>query len=159
MSIQIRPFQDLDFPELLRIDQACFEPGIAYDEPTLEYFVRRLYNHTLVIVDDSQILGFGVAAMTRTRGRSHAGHIITLDLLPEVRGKGYARALLQRLESLLAQDGAVNVSLEVDVRNTRAIGFYRKMEYQQERILKNYYGNGRDALRMSRRLEDSRTTL
>lgn len=157
MSIEIRPVEDSDFAALLRIDQACFEPGIAYDGPTLEYFVRRLYSHTLVLVDDSQIVGFGVAAMTRTRGRSPAGHIITLDLLPEVRGKGYGRALLQRLESLLAQDGALNVSLEVDVRNTRAIDFYRKMEYQQERILKNYYGNGKDALRMSRQMDAGQT--
>ncbi|HEY3129343.1 MAG TPA: GNAT family N-acetyltransferase [Acidobacteriota bacterium] len=150
MSIQVRHFQDPDFPELLRIDQACFEPGIAYDEPALDYFVRRVFSHTLVLVDDSQILGFGVAAVTRSRGRLPAGHIITLDLLPEARGKGYGRILLQQLESLLEQDGAVTVILEVDVRNTQAIGFYRKMGYRQERILRNYYGEKRDALRMSR---------
>src|SRR2546425_4517364 len=117
MTIQIRSYQEEDFPELLRIDQACFEPGIAYDEPALDYFVRRVFSHTLVLADDSQILGFGVAALTRSRGRSPAGHIITLDLLPEARGKGYGRTLLQRLESLLEQDGATKVILEVDVRN------------------------------------------
>ena len=153
MSIEIRPIQDSDFPELLRIDQACFEPGIAYDEPALDYFIRRVFSRTLVLVDDSQILGFGVAALTRARGRSPAGHIITLDLVPEARGKGYGRTLLQRLESLLEQDGATRVILEVDVRNTQAIGFYRKMGYRQERILKNYYGKRRDALRMSRLLK------
>lgn len=152
MSIHVRPFQDQDFPQLLRIDQSCFEPGIAYDDVALDYFVYQIYSHTLVLVVNSTIVGFGIAAIAS--GKLPSGHIITLDLLPEVRGQGHGRWLLRQLETRLVTDGVAEVSLEVDVRNKKVVGFYRKMGYGQERRLKDYYGKGRDALRMVRSLVD-----
>ncbi|HEV8130875.1 MAG TPA: GNAT family N-acetyltransferase [Acidobacteriota bacterium] len=151
--VQIRHFQDSDFSELLKIDRACFEPGIAYDEVALDYFVRQIYSHTLVLVIDSKIAGFGIAAISRHRARRPTGHIITLDLLERVQGQGHGRSLLRRLEAKLEQDGAAEIVLEVDARNTQAIGFYQKMGYLEKQRLRNYYGTGKDALRMGRLLE------
>ncbi|MBI4456273.1 MAG: GNAT family N-acetyltransferase [Acidobacteria bacterium] len=152
MIAHIRHFRDDDFSRLLQIDQACFEPGIAYDESTLRRLVYQISSHTLVLVDDSRIVGFGIAAISGTRSRHPTGHIITLDLLAEARGQGYGQSLLRELESRLKAEGASRVNLEVDVRNERAIGFYLHMGYTSERILKNYYREGRDAIRMTRQL-------
>ncbi|MBI2822140.1 MAG: GNAT family N-acetyltransferase [Acidobacteria bacterium] len=152
MIAQIRLFRDEDFARLLQIDQVCFDPGIAYDASTLRYFLYHLWSDTLVIERDSEVVGFGIAAVTRRRGPGLDGRIITLDLLPPMRGRGYGRDLLQKLESWLAAEGALAVSLEVDVRNTAAIGFYQRMGYREGRRLKDYYGRGRDALRMERLL-------
>lgn len=148
MIAQIRPFLDKDFFTLLQIDRACFEPGIAYDEAALRHFVYQISSRTLVLVVDSKVAGFGISAMTWGRGGRRTGHIITLDLLPEVRGLGHGRLLLRRLEEELTENGTSQVTLEVDVRNRGAIAFYRKMGYKEERQLKDYYGRGRDGLRM-----------
>ena len=106
-------------------------------------------SHALVLIDDSRVVGFGIAAITRSRGKAVEGHIITLDLLPQARGHGYGRELLRRLEENLADDGAAAVFLEVDARNSQAIGFYLKMGYRERRRLRNYYGRGRDAIEMT----------
>ncbi|HEY2930896.1 MAG TPA: GNAT family N-acetyltransferase [Acidobacteriota bacterium] len=149
MSDCIRPFQEADLPKLLEIDRACFEPGIAYDHFVLDFFIRRILSVTLVLMVDSDIAGFGIAAPERMRGKI-TGHIITLDLLPQARGKGYGRRLLQELESQLKKLGATDYGLEVDVRNAPAIAFYKKMSYRPARKLRNYYGPGKDAWKMVR---------
>lgn len=156
MIAQIRQFQDEDFSKLLQIDQACFEPDIAYDDSALYYFLYQIHSHTLVLVDSSGIVvGFGIAALTQWRGRTCTGHLVTLDLLPAVRRRGYGTSLLRQLEQRLAADGVTQVVLEVDVGNSSAIAFYLEMGYKRERRLKDYYGRGRDALRMTRQFSDS----
>ena len=146
----IRPFQDLDFSTLLEIDGKCFEPGIAYDEEELRHFLHEIRNFALVLVLESRVAGFGIVGWSQRKTR--VGHLITLDLLPEFRGLGHGKSLLRALEQCLEKIGATRVTLEVDVRNTAAIGFYRKMGYQRDRRLEDYYGRGKDALRMFRSL-------
>jgi ribosomal-protein-alanine N-acetyltransferase len=152
MIAQIRSFLDHDFAKLLEIDQICFQPHIAYDVAALRYFLYQIDSHALVLINDSGVVGFGIAATTGSRGNRVEGHIITLDLLPQARGHGHGRELLRHLEENLADDGAATVFLEVDARNSRAIGFYLKMGYRERRRLKNYYGRGRDAIEMTSQL-------
>ena len=149
MIAQIRSFLDHDFAKLLEIDQICFQPRIAYDAAALHHFLYQIDSHALVLISDSGVVGFGIAAVTGSRGNRVEGHIITLDLLPQARGHGYGRELLRRLEENLADDGAAAVFLEVDARNSQAIGFYLKMGYRERRRLRNYYGRGRDAIEMT----------
>jgi ribosomal-protein-alanine N-acetyltransferase len=148
----VRPYQESDFSRLLEIDRICFEPGIAYDEAALRYFLYHSQSLTLVLECDGSVSGLGIAAR-KPGGAKPRGHIITLDLLPGVRGKGFGRTLLERLEQWLAGQGAVEAQLEVDQRNTGAIGFYLKMGYRKERQLLHYYGKGLHACRMAHRLQ------
>ena len=54
-----------------------------------------------------------------------------IDLLPEAQGRGWGRRLMTAMEELLASDGSPGVHLGTSLRNERAIGFYRRLGYEE----------------------------
>jgi ribosomal-protein-alanine N-acetyltransferase len=157
VSFHIRPFQKTDFEELWRMDQICFDPQLAYSRPELAVYMRRPGAFTRVAVSPSgeaqngtiseKIVGFIVAEVRRA-----AGHIITIDVLPETRRSGIGSSLLQAAEDRLRQAGAIVVELETAVDNAAAIQFYKRKEYFVEKTVRGYYSNQLDALVMRKDL-------
>src|SRR5580693_5935173 len=93
---RIRQFEKADFDTLWRIDQACFDPQLAYSRPEMAFYMRRPGSFTLVAEGDgggnngaapSSILGF-IVAETRRK----TGHIITIDVIADVRRAGVGSA-------------------------------------------------------------------
>ena len=139
------------------MDQICFDPQLAYSRPELAVYMRRPGAFTLVAVSPSgeaqngtiseKIVGFIVA-----EARRRAGHIITIDVLPETRRSGIGSSLLQAAEDRLRQAGAIVVELETAVDNAPAIQFYKRKEYFVEKTVRGYYSNQLDALVMRKDL-------
>jgi ribosomal protein S18 acetylase RimI-like enzyme len=145
---RIRQSEKADFDMLWRIDQACFDPQLAYSRPG---------SFTLVAEGDevrgngsapSPILGF-IVAETRRK----TGHIITIDVVAEARRAGVGSALLSAAETQLVQAGAVAVALETPVNNDAAIRFYKQKGYFVEKMVAGYYSGRLDALVMTKELE------
>ena len=138
------------------MDQICFEPLLAYSRPELAVYMRRPGAFTLVaesVTDEAsqgsspKIVGFIVA-----EGRGRAGHIITIDVLPEVRRAGVGSTLLQAAEDRLRAVGVTVVELETAVDNAAAIQFYKRKDYFVEKTVPGYYSNHLDALVMQKDL-------
>lgn len=53
-----------------------------------------------------------------------------LFVLPEFRGKGLARALMQSAEKVAANSGATKIALQVESKNLAALELYEKMGYR-----------------------------
>ena len=163
MPFCIRPFEKADFETLWRIDQACFDPQLAYSRPEMAFYIRRPGSFTLVAVDEGGkgrgnngaaagtssggILGF-IVAETR---RAH-GHIITIDVVEKARRSGVGSALLQAAEEQLLRAGAAAVALETPVNNEPAIRFYKQKGYFVQKTVPGYYSNQLDALVMTKEL-------
>lgn len=62
--------------------------------------------------------------------RAYPAHV-HIDLLPRLQGRGYGRRLMTALFEALARAGARGVHLGVSARNTRAIGFYRRLGMEE----------------------------
>ncbi len=161
VSFRIRPFQKPDFEALWQMDQICFDPQLAYSRPELAVYMRRPGAFTLVTVSETdetgryspepeKIVGFIVA-----EARRREGHIITIDVLPELRRAGIGSSLLQAAEDRLRAAGATVVELETAVDNAAAIQFYKRKEYFVERTVPGYYSNHLDALVMRKELRGS----
>jgi ribosomal-protein-alanine N-acetyltransferase len=157
VPFRIRQFERADFDTLWRIDQACFDPQLAYSRPELAFYMRRPGSFTLVAESHeiasngkapSSILGF-IVAETRRR----TGHIITIDVIAEMRRAGVGSALLSAAETQLVQTGAVGVALETPVNNDAAIRFYKRKGYFVEKTVAGYYSGRLDALVMTKELE------
>jgi ribosomal protein S18 acetylase RimI-like enzyme len=54
-----------------------------------------------------------------------------IDLLPEAQGGGWGRALMEAMHDALRADGSPGVHLGVSARNTRALGFYPHLGYEE----------------------------
>ena len=150
MPFQIRQFEKADFDTVWRIDQACFNPQLAYSPPELAFYMRRPGSFTLVAEAETGILGFVVA-----ESRRKTGHIITIDVLAEARLAGVGSALLRAAEEQLIGAGAIAVALETPVNNEAAIRFYKRHGYFVEKTVAGYYSNHLDALVMTKELARS----
>jgi [ribosomal protein S18]-alanine N-acetyltransferase len=155
VRFRIRQFQKTDFDTLWRIDQACFEPQLAYSRPELAFYMRRPASFTLVAEDEDGVSGSGIlgfiVAETRRKRRT-TGHIITIDVLVKARRTGVGSALLRAAEEQLSRAGAVQVALETPVNNDAAIRFYKEKGYFVEKTVAGYYSNQMDALVMTKEL-------
>jgi len=148
VSFRIRQFQRADFDTLWRIDQACFDPQLAYSRREMVFYMRRPGSFTLVAEGEGGgILGFIVAETGRK-----SGHIITIDVVAEARREGVGSALLRVAEEQLVRAGAVAVALETPVNNEAAIRFYKQKGYFVEKTVAGYYSNQLDALVMTKEL-------
>lgn len=141
---------------LWRIDQACFDPQLAYSRFELAVYMRRPGSFTLVAESNDVarrkgerkgILGFVVA-----ESRRKLGHVITIDVVADARRQGVGAALLDAAEGQLKQGGVTTIALETPVNNLSAITFYKKRGYFVERTAPGYYSGQLDALVMKKEL-------
>ncbi len=169
MAFRIRKFEKSDFETLWRIDQACFDPQLAYSQREMAFYMRRPGAFTLVAEDESalqnKVRGNGVATaaipsppvvgfVVAESGRS-GGHIITIDVIAAARRAGVGSALLRAAEEQLLRAGASAVALETPVNNASAIRFYKRHGYYVEKTVTGYYSNQIDALVMTKELAQS----
>jgi ribosomal protein S18 acetylase RimI-like enzyme len=182
VRFRIRQFKKADFPTLWQIDQACFEPQLAYSQAELAFYMRRPGSFTLVAEEEAAIEGdkvnegdkvkdrgeggsaggergsageiaeSGILGFIVAENRHQTGHIITIDVIDWARRTGVGSALLEATEGKLLRAGATSVALETPVNNAAAIRFYKSEGYYVEKTVAGYYSNQMDALVMTKEL-------
>jgi [ribosomal protein S18]-alanine N-acetyltransferase len=150
-SAMIRSAVAGDLPRLWDLDRICFEPGIAYSRGQLRRFFEMAGARCLVAESDGKIEGFALGYSDPPE----TAHVVTLDVHPSARRRGLGKRLLEGLLGALASAGAERAVLEVDVRNTGAIAFYRRLGFRKSGRIPSYYGSGLDAFEMERPVSDS----
>jgi [ribosomal protein S18]-alanine N-acetyltransferase len=78
--------------------------------------------------------------------------VLTIGIIPDLRGKGAGARLLARGERDVAQSGARRLFLEVSVENAPARALYQRLGYSQIGRRRGYYGDGSDALVLEKAL-------
>jgi ribosomal protein S18 acetylase RimI-like enzyme len=146
VNITLRSYAPEDFDTLYAIDQACYEPAIAYSKRELRNYLR-FPGGDCVIAEAAggQIAGFCMSAHQDARG-----YIITIDVLDEFRRHGVGSLLLAEIERRLASNGVKEISLETATDNESAIAFWQKHGYRTRGVWKGYYPGPRDAFSMSK---------
>lgn len=142
----LRPcLTDVELRELEALEKLCFPPQDRYDLRTLRVFVSlngigvlRYYNDTL---DPPMLAAFHLFDCL-------AGELITLDVHPDYRGRGVATLLLATSLAKLRSLGHTSATCEIEIRNEVSLRLHAKFGFRPLRILKNYYGPGRDAYLM-----------
>jgi ribosomal protein S18 acetylase RimI-like enzyme len=147
VNITLRNFDPDDFDTLYEIDQACYEPEVAYSKRELRSYLRFSGSDCLVAEAEKQIAGFCVSAR-----RDHLGYIVTIDVLPQFRRDHVGTKLLNEIERRLASNGVREITLETATDNDSAVAFWSKHGYRNRGIKKDYYPGGRDAFAMSKTL-------
>src|SRR6202790_5783869 len=156
VRFRIRQFEKADFDTLWRIDQACFDPQLAYSRPEMAFQMRRPGWFTLVAeAEGSEIPGNGILGFIVAETRRKSGHIITIDVVAEARRAGVGSALLGAAEDQLLRAGVVAVALETPVNNAAATRFYKQKGYFVEKTVAGYYSGQMDALVMTKELARS----
>jgi ribosomal protein S18 acetylase RimI-like enzyme len=141
----LRDYRDEDFDTLIEIDQACYEPGVAYSKRDMLAYLQFSGAECVLAQTSREIVGFCISARLRARG-----YIVTIDVLEKYRKLGAGSALLREVERRLATNGVREIGLETATDNESAIAFWKKHGYRTRGIEKGYYPGGRDAFAMTK---------
>jgi len=113
----------------------------------MEAFVSFLIlfpRYFLVAECGGRVVGY-VAGVRESDG---SGHIMSIAVLPNYRGRGIGSALLKALEDAFIEDGVQRIYLEVSQNNREGLRLYRKFGYRMVGVKRRYYPDGSDAFVM-----------
>lgn len=132
------------FDELYSLETACF--GNSW---TSEMLRAELDCPLSVLV--YEFVGEKLAAFAIGRVVVDEAELFQIGTHPDFRGRGIAKALLERFHEKTRERGALVCFLEVRSRNAAAIELYEKAGYERVSVRKDYYPDD-DAIIMRKEL-------
>jgi ribosomal-protein-alanine N-acetyltransferase len=142
--VDVRPFRRRNLNRIVEIERDSFGKDAWPAELFLEYW-HQSPEFFLVARYGRHIAGYSIA---QTNWRGAELESIAVD--SRYRGRGVAQALL---DATILGLGTRTLRLMVSTANAPALRFYRQYGFVRTRLVKRYYGPGRDAWRM--RLNES----
>jgi ribosomal-protein-alanine N-acetyltransferase len=138
----IRDFRPSDLPEVAAIEREVFT------DPWPESFFAREIKTPLVYARiaerEGRLAGYSVAWLGHG-----TGHLGNLAVVPGMRRRGVAKALLEDLMARARESGVQDITLEVRVSNFAAQWLYRAHGFRLAGLRRGYYRDtGEDALVM-----------
>ncbi len=132
LSVHIRWMIRRDMPEVLQIENSCFEfPWFEED------FIRCLRQRNcigMVAEHDERVVGFMIYELHKTRL-----HILNFAVNPEFQRCGAGSHMIAKLVSKLSFQRRTRVLLEVRETNLEAQLFFRNNGFRATSVLREYY--------------------
>jgi ribosomal protein S18 acetylase RimI-like enzyme len=146
LHIRLATKEDLD--ALLSLENICFKEE-TFHRRQLKYLLQKAKSLVLVAEMDDTIIGSIIILL---RERILNARIYSFNVHPEHRRRGIASSLIDSSFGKLEEKGYKNISLEVGINNLIAQNLYQSKDFIVDKKLSNYYKNGDDALRLTRKL-------
>ena len=155
-----------DFDRLYALEEACFDSSSRFSRRYMRLLVQRVCAATWIAEEAGQLAGFAIVEWVEGKcgvpsdGSSSLGckngataYIQTIEVSPDVRGRGVGRELLSRIEGSARVARARLIWLHVEEGNAAAIRLYEARSYRCEDRQEDYYPLGRAALIYVKRLD------
>lgn len=149
----IRRCEEKDLPSVIDINMAALPEH--YSDYFFESILKELPEAFIVAEIDGKIVGYIMCKIEfgfsnfRKLGFVKKGHVVSVAVLEDHRGKGLGKALMLEGINGVIQRKADEIYLEVRVSNTSAIKMYEKLRFETKSRLKSYYRDGEDAYLMA----------
>ena len=136
--MDIRPAVYGDVESIMAVEKT----GISHpwDKESIESVINDDNKICIVAVDES-LIGYIYASFVLDEAE-----IGNICIVPECRGQGVGRSLIDAMLSDLKSRGVCKVFLEVESDNESAIRLYERSGFVNYNRRRDYYGPGRDAL-------------
>ncbi len=141
-DIDVRPFERRNLGRIVAIERDSFGKDAWPAESFIEYW-RESPELFLVARQGRRIAGYSIA-----RVNWRGAELESIAVHPRYRGRGIARSLLDATVARLRSQSQGVLRLMVSTANASALRFYRDYGFVRTRLVKRYYGTGRDAWRM-----------
>jgi len=137
-SLIIQPMLPEHLDEVLKIEEVSF-PSQWKKQTYLNELLFNNFAHYFVCMLKGSVIGYmGMWIVI------DEGHITTIAVAPEYRGKRIAEKMLNFAADYAKKWGAVKLVLEVRVSNLSAQKLYRRMGFKNIGIRKEYYSDSRE---------------
>lgn len=154
MTYMTRPMQLDDVQQAIQIDKECF----PLNKQPMAYKNELLYNRAaryIVAYDDADPDKNSIAGVLGFWLMAGEAHIMTVGVRGEHRKQGVGELMLKSAIDLALSCGAFAITLEVRRSNSEAMALYRKHNFTERGIRKNYYDETHeDAVIMTRELDN-----
>jgi ribosomal-protein-alanine N-acetyltransferase len=131
-GVIIREMWWADIPRILKIEI------MSFSTPWTEMaFLNEIYN--LASINKVAVYGNEIVGYICANCIIDEGHILNIAVHPDMRQRGIANALLEKVVDGLSEKGCKSLYLEVRASNISAIRFYEKYGFVSVGIRKNYY--------------------
>ena len=149
----IRRCEERDLNSVVNINMATLPEH--YSDYFFESLLRELPEAFIVAEVDDKVIGYIMCKIEfgfsnfRKLGFVKKGHVVSVAVLDQHRGKGVGKALmLEGINGVLSRKSD-EIYLEVRVSNTQAIRMYQRLGFQIKSRLRSYYRDGEDAYLMA----------
>ncbi len=122
-----------DTTVLAELERICFSD--AWSEKIVRDLADSSWDEVWVLEAET-ILGY-----INYRFIAGEGELMRIAVLPEQRGHGYSKKLMDVMMEDAAKNQITDLTLEVRAGNEPAIGLYKTYGFVEEAVRKNYYHN------------------
>lgn len=126
--MEIRIFQQDDFEEVILLWEHC-DLLRPWNDPEMD--IERKLNHDPELFLVAEVNGTIVGSVMGGYD-GHRGSAYYLGIHPDYRGRGFANALISRLEKKLIARGCPKLNIMVREDNDAVIGMYEKLDYETQ---------------------------
>jgi len=140
--MEIREIKPEDLRRVFEIEFSSF--NTPYDPLVLNYLYE-VHRKTFLIAYEKEVIGYIIGIIDKEEG-----HIISLAVDKDFRGKDVGTLLVKHLLRTFEENGIRKVKLEVRKSNKIAQNLYKKLGFFEAKELPKYYENGEDGILMMR---------
>lgn len=149
----IRRCEDRDLTSVVNINMVTLPEH--YSDYFFESLLRELPEAFIVAEVDEKVVGYIMCKIEfgfsnfRKLGFVKKGHVVSVAVLDQHRGKGIGKALMLEGINGVVSRKSDEIYLEVRISNIQAIRMYQKLGFQIKSRLRSYYRDGEDAYLMA----------
>lgn len=142
MNITIRRAKCTDIPDIININKASLP--VVYNKE--EWIQLIIYHTTFIALNQNEPISYITTwEETHPHPPYKKAHIVTFATLPTYRSQGIGAKLLHHI---VKHWSPLPITLNVMCTNKRAIKFYKKHGFTQNKRLKNYYGKNEHGVQL-----------
>ncbi len=145
MSVIIRKWEEKDVDCIAAMEERCFSD--PWTREMLFDCLRYPYYRCFLAEEGGQVCGYCCLISL-----FEDAEVANIAVDASRRGKGIAKALMEKMHEEARRLGAKRSLLEVRIGNVSAIGLYTKFGYERYGVRARYYPDGEDALLMQKSL-------
>jgi ribosomal protein S18 acetylase RimI-like enzyme len=130
-ALAIADIVDADVATVIALWQAC---GLTrpWNDPAADIALARRGQHSTVLIGRD---GGAIVATAMVGHDGHRGWVYYVASDPNLRGKGYGRAIMNAAEDWLRAAGVPKLQLLVRPENSGVAAFYQSIGFGEQRIL------------------------